>query len=172
MSEGLAFLLFGPSVLVARITVLLFALLAIYFEFRLLQFVINTRTALVASALFAFLPAVLLFEKVVMLEIPALSLGIGAIYFWARYLETERRRDVYWSTDPRKEREKLAAWKLLGKAFIPNLEQLEVTAPTELKIRGLEAGIARRMGDDAAQSEANPFADSNSRRSSAMDSDW
>jgi len=75
------------------------------------------------------------------------------------------------STDPRKEREKLTAWKLLGKAFIPNLEQLEVTAPTELKIKGFEAGIARMTGDDEAQSEANPFAESVSRRSSLMDSD-
>lgn len=76
------------------------------------------------------------------------------------------------STDPRKEREKLAAWKLLGKALIPNLEQLEVTAPTELKIRGLEAGIARMTSAEAdeAQSEANPFAESVSRRST-MDSD-
>src|SRR5579884_3190641 len=47
MSEGVAFLLFGPSVVVARMTVVLFALLGIYFEFRLVQSVVNTRTAFI-----------------------------------------------------------------------------------------------------------------------------
>lgn len=96
MTEGLAFFLFGSSVVVARITVLLFALLGIYFQFRLVEYVENIRAAVIASILFATLPLVLLFEKVVMLEIPALSLCIAAFYFWFRYLRTETKRDIYW----------------------------------------------------------------------------
>ncbi len=51
--------------------------------------------AIIACLLFAFFPLTLLFEKVVMLEIPALSLSIGAIYFWIRYLKEERKADIY-----------------------------------------------------------------------------
>jgi hypothetical protein len=96
ITEGLAFFLFGSSVVVARITVLLFALLGIYFQFRLVEYVENTRAAVIASILFATLPLVLLFEKVVMLEVPALSLSIAAFYYWFRFLRTEAKRDIYW----------------------------------------------------------------------------
>ncbi|MGZ4890521.1 MAG: ArnT family glycosyltransferase [Candidatus Angelobacter sp.] len=95
MFEGLAFFLFGSTVVVARATILMFALLGIYFQFRLVEYVENKLAAVIASLLFAFLPLSLLFEKVVMLEIPALSLSIGAIYFWIRYLKEERKADIY-----------------------------------------------------------------------------
>ena len=95
MFEGLAFLLFGSTVAVARATILMFALLGIYFLFRLVEYVENRLAAIIASLLFAFFPLTLLFEKVVMLEIPALSLAIGAIYFWIRYLKEERKADIY-----------------------------------------------------------------------------
>ena len=95
MFEGLAFLLFGSTVAVARATILMFALLGIYFLFRLVEYLENRLAAIIASLLFAFFPLTLLFEKVVMLEIPALSLTIGAIYFWIRYLKEERKADIY-----------------------------------------------------------------------------
>lgn len=96
MVEGLGFLLFGSSVVVARGALLLFALLGIYFLFRLVEYVESTPAAVIASLLFAFLPLTLLYEKVVMLEIPALSFAIGALFFWIRYLREEKRPDIYW----------------------------------------------------------------------------
>ncbi len=96
MTEGLAFFLFGSSVVVARMTVLLFALLGIYFLFRLVEYMEGSQAAVIATVLFVSLPLTLLFEKLVMLEIPALSLCIGAIYFWIRYMREERRGDIYW----------------------------------------------------------------------------
>lgn len=95
MVEGLAFFLFGSSVVVARTVIVLFALLAIYFQFRLVEYLENRWAAVIAALLFAFLPLTLLFEKVVMLEIPALSLCIGANFFWIRYLREERKADIY-----------------------------------------------------------------------------
>lgn len=95
MFEGLAFFLFGSSVVVARAVIVLFALLGIYFQFRLMEYLESRMAAVVAALLFAFLPLTLLFEKVVMLEIPALSLCIGAIFFWIRYLREERKADIY-----------------------------------------------------------------------------
>jgi Dolichyl-phosphate-mannose-protein mannosyltransferase len=83
-------------VVVARTTVLLFALLGIYFQFRLVEYLESTKTAVIASVLYACFPLTLLFEKVVMLEIPALSLCIGALYYWIRYLRGEKKSDIYW----------------------------------------------------------------------------
>lgn len=95
MFEGLAFFLFGSSVVTARATILLFALLGIYFQFRLVEYVENRLTAALAALLFALFPLTLLFEKVVMLEVPALSFAMGAIFYWIRYLREERKSDVY-----------------------------------------------------------------------------
>lgn len=95
MLEGVAFFLFGPSVVVSRTVIVLFALLGIYFQFRILEYFESRLAAVIGALLFAFLPLTLLFEKVVMLEIPALSLCIGAIFFWFRYLREERKADIY-----------------------------------------------------------------------------
>ena len=49
MFEGLAFFLFGSTVVVARATILMFALLGIYFQFRLVEYVENKLAAVIAS---------------------------------------------------------------------------------------------------------------------------
>src|SRR5581483_7706491 len=84
--EGIAFLMFGPSVIVARSTILVFALFGLFFWFRLVKELQNEWTAALSTALLAVLPAILLFEKTVMLEIPSLSMCIAASYFWTKYL--------------------------------------------------------------------------------------
>src|SRR5208282_6513547 len=78
IAEGIMFLLFEPSVVTARLTVLLFAVVGLCFWFRLVAELQNEITAAITTVLLAFLPAVLLYEKAVMLEIPALSLGLAA----------------------------------------------------------------------------------------------
>src|SRR5437879_2483239 len=80
--EGLSFLILGPTVVAARLTVLLFALLLCYQWFRLLEELAGPITAVVGTAMLALLPTVLLFEKTVMLEIPSLALSVAAFRSW------------------------------------------------------------------------------------------
>lgn len=94
--EGLIFLIFGPSVVSARITVLLFALFGLYFWFKLVAALQNEWTATVCTIVLSCLPAVLLYEKAVMLEIPSLALCIAASYFWLQHLDQAKSQPFYW----------------------------------------------------------------------------
>ncbi len=94
--EGVSFLVFGRTVVAARLSILLFALLGLSFWFELVKELQNEWTAALSAALLAVAPGVLPFEKMVMLEIPSLSLCIAATYFWTRYLLEENRRFVWW----------------------------------------------------------------------------
>jgi hypothetical protein len=94
--EGIMFLLFMPSVVTARVTVLLFALLGLYFWFRFVSDLYDPWIGALAALFLALAPGVLTYEKVVMLEVPSLALCIAATYFWSRYLRTEGSRAAYW----------------------------------------------------------------------------
>lgn len=94
--EGLSFLLVGPSVVAARLTILAFTLLGLCAWFELVRELQNEWTAALSTALLALLPAMLLFEKTVMLEIPCLSLCVAASYCWIRYLLYEKRSTLFW----------------------------------------------------------------------------
>jgi hypothetical protein len=94
--EGVVFFLLGPSVVTARLTILLFAVLGLWFWFRLIEELHSTVAAVVATLLLAFCPSVLLFEKTVMLEIPALALCIMSSYFWIDFLRKERNSSLIW----------------------------------------------------------------------------
>ncbi|MGH2509833.1 MAG: glycosyltransferase family 39 protein, partial [Ktedonobacteraceae bacterium] len=94
--EGVAFLVFGSSVVVARLTVLAFALFGLIFWFKLVKRLENEFVAVAATLVLAFLPFILLYEKSVMLEIPSLALSITATYYWVRYLQEEIPKDLYW----------------------------------------------------------------------------
>jgi 4-amino-4-deoxy-L-arabinose transferase-like glycosyltransferase len=94
--EGLLFLIFGPSVITARIAVLLFALFGLFFWFKLVAALQNEWTATVSAVVLSCLPAVLLYEKAVMLEIPSLALCIAASYFWLQYLDSAKSQSFYW----------------------------------------------------------------------------
>jgi 2-polyprenyl-3-methyl-5-hydroxy-6-metoxy-1,4-benzoquinol methylase len=76
--EGLFFIVFGASVITARMTILLFSLMACIFWFRLVYDIQDDWTAGLSTAILALLPSVLLFEKAVMLEIPCLALSVAA----------------------------------------------------------------------------------------------
>jgi len=95
VGEGVMFLFFGPTVLTARITVLLFALLGAYFLFRTVWYLADEWTAAACTLLVALLPSVLLYEKANMLDLPAMALGVAAAYYWIRYLREERPRLLY-----------------------------------------------------------------------------
>lgn len=93
--EGIAYLLFGRSVLVARLLILAFTLFGLVYWFRLLERLENRFVAATCTLVLALLPFVLLYEKSVMLEIPSLALSIAAIYYWLAYLREDRPRDLY-----------------------------------------------------------------------------
>jgi hypothetical protein len=95
LCEGVIFFVLGPSVVAARLTILLFTWLGCYFWFRLVKELQNDRTAALSTIVFALLPSVLLFEKAVMLEIPSLALCITALYYWQRFVSAENRWDLY-----------------------------------------------------------------------------
>jgi len=88
--EGAFFLLFGISILSARLSILLFALLAAYFWQRLAATQGPPRRAWFAALIFPMVPYIIVYERSVMLEMPYLALALAAIYFWVRFLETER----------------------------------------------------------------------------------
>jgi hypothetical protein len=94
-AEAIVFLVGGLSVVTARLTVLLFALLGFYFWFKLVEEFEDSYFAAASTAMLALLPFVFSYEKAVMLEIPSLALCIAASYFWIRYLKEEHNRDVY-----------------------------------------------------------------------------
>ena len=95
--EGIMFLLFKPSVVTARVTVLLFALLGLYFWLRFVSEALHSPWIGALATLFlALAPGVFLYEKVVMLEVPSLAFCIAASYFWSRYLRMEESKAAYW----------------------------------------------------------------------------
>ncbi len=96
LCEGITFLLLGPSVVAARLLILLFAAVGLGFWFRLVDELHSRRAAVVATFILAFCPSVLLFEKMVMLEIPSLAMCIVASYFWIRFLRGGGNRSLYW----------------------------------------------------------------------------
>ena len=95
LAEGVSFLILGPSVVAARLTVLFFALGGLYFWFKLVALLEDEYSAALSTLLLAFLPAVLRYEKSVMLDIPLMAFCIAASYFWILYLRQGLPRQLY-----------------------------------------------------------------------------
>jgi hypothetical protein len=93
--EGVFFLVLGISVWVSRLAVLCFALLGVYFWYRLAELEGPRHRAIFSALIFPLLPFVLLYERVTMLEIPILSMCLGALYFWRKFLASERAGDLW-----------------------------------------------------------------------------
>jgi hypothetical protein len=93
--EGLAFILFGASVAVARLVVLGFALLGAVSWFFMVERFENDIIAAASTLVLIALPFILLYEKSVMLEIPTLALAIPSIYYWLVYLRDEKPAHLY-----------------------------------------------------------------------------
>src|SRR6267378_299109 len=93
--EATFFLVFGISVWASRLAILGFALLGAYFWYRIAERYGPRSRALLAAFVFCMLPTVMVFESVTMLEIPQVALCLGAIFFWLRWVETERATDLW-----------------------------------------------------------------------------
>jgi hypothetical protein len=95
LCEALSFGIFGPSAASARLTVLGFSLLGIFYWYRLVKDLLGVWPAAFSSLAAFLVPSLLLYEKSVMLEVPALAVATAAIYYWVRYCQQERARDLY-----------------------------------------------------------------------------
>lgn len=93
--EAVFFLIFGPTAVAARLALLLFSLVGLYFWFRLVADLLNEWAAAAATLILALLPPMLLFEKTVMLEVPSVAVCIAASYCWMRFLRGDGSRWLY-----------------------------------------------------------------------------
>jgi len=93
--EAASFLLFGASVVAARLTVMGFLIFLLYQWFRLVEELQDSYAAAISTAVLGLLPMVVVFEKTVMLEIPSLALSVAAIRHWIRYLDSGRKNSFY-----------------------------------------------------------------------------
>ena len=85
---------FWTSPWVSRLAILCFALMDIYFWYRIAEKLGPRYRAFFSALAIACTPFILVYERVVMLEIPSLATCMGAVYFWMKFQETERRRDL------------------------------------------------------------------------------
>jgi len=93
--EGVLFLILGPSVVTARLAVLLFSLLAAVMWFVIVRETQEDFAACVSTALLVAMPSVLLFENLVMLEIPTLALSLVCVWLWMKYMREGSPRWLY-----------------------------------------------------------------------------
>ena len=95
MVEGLFYLAFGISVVSSRLTMLTYALVAVFFWYKIAEREGPKSRALTSAFIFPLLPFVLQYERVTMLEIPCVAMCIAAIYFWQSFLLEGRSRDLW-----------------------------------------------------------------------------
>ncbi len=96
--EGLAMLAAGTSIVTAKALIACFAVLAAGYLFRMVLWTHDLFTATVTVLLFGFSPLGFDFSRQVMLEMPAVAWCLMALYYGARYVEEERRRDLVFAT--------------------------------------------------------------------------
>src|SRR5690348_164131 len=82
---ALLYKVFGESDLLARIVVIAFSLLGIYFLYELLNRRAGPLAARIGAFLYALLPYHLFFGRVFMPDVPALSLALGGLFFLDRW---------------------------------------------------------------------------------------
>jgi hypothetical protein len=92
--EGLFMVVFGPSLVVSKVLIGLFAAIACAYLFRFACRTHDVATAALAVLIFGLCPLIFDFSRQVMLEMPTMALGLGATYHVARYIDEERRRDL------------------------------------------------------------------------------
>lgn len=92
--EGLLMSVFGTSLVVPKVLVVLYACLACAYLFLLVARTHGNEKAAVAVLVFALSPMVFQLSHYVMLEMPALSMTLAAIFYFVRYLDEDRRRDL------------------------------------------------------------------------------
>jgi len=95
IAEAPFFYLFGISVFSARLTVLVFSLIAVIFLYKLVRSVYNDEVALVSVLLFVSAPAIVNLSRVLMSEVPTLSLVLVSSYLFYKYCKGERNVYIY-----------------------------------------------------------------------------
>jgi len=93
--EGLFMLVFGTSFLVAKALVGLFSAMACAYLFLLVRRTHGTVAAVIAALLLGLSPMVFQLSRQVMLEMPALAFALAAVFYFVRYLDLQRRSDVF-----------------------------------------------------------------------------
>ena len=93
--ESIFYFIFGISVVSGRMAVLFFALIGIIFWYKLVLKMHNKNIAFFSAIILLTSQPILSFSKLVMLEIPALTLSIITIYYFYSYIIDCRRRDIY-----------------------------------------------------------------------------
>lgn len=93
--EGLFMSVFGTSMVVSKILMAGFAVMACAYLYQLVRHTHDTTRAAVAVMIFGLAPLVFQYSHYVMLEIPTVALGLAAIYHFVRYLDRERRSDLF-----------------------------------------------------------------------------
>lgn len=92
---GGTMLVFGTSIGVAKVLILLFGAMAGLYLFRL---VLRTHQdpgkGALAVLLLGFSPLVFTYSSYVMLEVPTLAWSLASTFYFVRYLDEQRRRDV------------------------------------------------------------------------------
>lgn len=89
--EGLAYKVFGVSPFVAKALVLFFMLAATFYVLAWLRRWVG-EAAGCAAALLPLQPAIVTWSHAVMLNVPAMALGVAALYHWRRWLDDPRSR--------------------------------------------------------------------------------
>lgn len=113
--EGTGMAVLGPAVLVGKCLVLLFLLAACIFLFRIVRTTHGVTEARIAALVFGLSPQVVLLSGQVMLDVPMVALTLGALFFFNRYLEGQRRWDLMLSAIM----SALAALTRYSVAFLP-----------------------------------------------------
>jgi hypothetical protein len=90
--EGALFLLFGISVAVAKLSVVLFAAVFILYFYRLLRDHFGRGVACGATLLAIAAPQMIYYSRAVMLEAPTLALCVAAIFYFQRALANKGDR--------------------------------------------------------------------------------
>src|SRR5271157_1577838 len=93
--EAIFFSLFGVSHTVAQLTVSVFVLATAFGTYFLTRQWISRVSAFSCALLFIGTPGMALWGRQVMLEIPAIAFLVWSAYFFFRYSDSERPRDLY-----------------------------------------------------------------------------
>ena len=92
--EGLMMTLFGTSIIVSKVLVALFGVMACVYLYKLVCLTHDATRAIIAVLFFGLAPLFFELAHYVMLEVPTLALFLAAIYHFLAFLEKERRRDL------------------------------------------------------------------------------
>ncbi|HEV7860088.1 MAG TPA: glycosyltransferase family 39 protein [Pyrinomonadaceae bacterium] len=92
--EGVLMSILGTSFVVAKALVCVYAAVACAYLFFLVCRTHDTIRATTAALIFGLSPLVFRYSHHVMLEVPTLATGLAAIFYFVRYLDQEKRRDL------------------------------------------------------------------------------